>query len=443
MAKVIKRHSYKVLAMVLVVSMFGFYFSLIERGQAAQVTNRSDTLSNANASATSNHLFTFTLQDSLDTTSFTESSGASASDTLVVTIASDFTMGGVDCGDVDISFGDIATSISSGISGGDHGNRTNCPGSTTAWGLFINGSVLTFYTPTTVRTHVTTSTIMRVRIGSNATFDDGSNGVTGNEWITNPASIGTKSMVITGTSSASGTILVAIITGVDVSATVAETLTFTVVGISGLSGVAGAGPIMNACVEDIPGGTDADDEDAVSLVLVTTTAASVPYGTITSGSVYQGCQKLSITTNAGGGYAIRTRESSLLRTPGGITIPNANCDGDGCLNTPSTAAAWTLAGSGTGFGISCTDQTTSINCSAGAAELGPDFGSGTLGGNQWAPIANLLAYDGTQQPARFSALTGATSVEVLAKAKFRIEITASQGAGVYTNTISYIATPVF
>lgn len=422
MAKTIRRASPKFLALMLAASMVLFYVLLVDRSYAEPISNRSDTLNNANISVTSNHTFQFTIANSLDTV------GETASDTITITIDNDFVMGTIDCGDVDLEIGGAATSISSGWNGGNRDNRTNCPGSATAWGLYIDtaAEVLTIYTPTTVRTHVATGTVIAVHIGYSATFQD-----IGNEAITNPATTGFQTMTIGGTFGGSGTILVAIITGVEVSATIGETLTFTITGLPGISGVAGASQLNN-CINAVSSPAT-DDEDAEgSINTVTTTATTVPFGTINTDTFYQGCLKTSLTTNANNGFTIRTRENRSLQTSGGATIPDANCNANGCLNTPSTAAAFTAAGGGTGFGISCVHSTTSPSCST----ANPNWANGV----NWAPIASEGKGFG---PAPYASLTTATSVEVITKAKFRLVAPLGQGAGTYTNLVSFIATPTF
>ncbi|MDP3962967.1 MAG: hypothetical protein Q8Q39_00540, partial [bacterium] len=290
MAKAIRRSSSKAVALILAAGMVLFYVSLIDRTQAAQVSNRSDMLNNANASATSNHSFTFTILNSLDTV------GPTATDTLTVTIDAGFNMGTIDCGDVDLEFNGIATSIALTT---NRNTNTNCPATIDSWGLNIIGGTLTFSTPTSVVTHVATNTVVTVKIGSNAGFQD-----TGDEWITNPVNDGTYTHTIGGTFGGDGSILVAIIDGIEVSATIAETLTFTMTGLPGHSGAAGTA-IIGACVNNTTE-PSADDNDGETVDTVTTTASSVPFGTINVSTMYQGCLKTSITTNAANGFTIRT-----------------------------------------------------------------------------------------------------------------------------------------
>lgn len=438
MAKIIKRYSFKVFALVLAISMFGFYFSFVDRSQAAQVSSRSDTLNNSGASfsfvqptaVTSNHTFVFTIENSLDTVGWNGADSKSASDTIVITIdpdASGFDLTGIDCGDVDLAFGAIpgtSTSISDNANGGSRTTRTSCPGSATTWGLFIDSSAdtLTFYTPTAVQTHVVTSTIVNVRVGLNATFQD-----TGNEVITNPTAVGTKKMRVGGTFGGTGDMLVAILSGVEVSATVAETLTF---NIFGLPGQGPAGNINNmASCNSIPGTTD--DDDSETITLVTTTATSVPFGAITSGNVYQGCQRLAVSTNAAGGYTVSQRSNNSLKTTGDAIIPDTVCDGTpNC--TPYIEDTWTS--NAPGLGVSCKSSTnTSSSCSASS----PNYANGA----NFTPFANESA--GFVSSTRFSTTSVAPWGEIQIKAKYRLIIPGTQAAGTYTNIVNYIATPIF
>jgi len=427
------------LAVILTVSMFGFYFSLIDRSNAAEVSNRYDAMNNSASSATSNHEFRFNIQNSLDTVGWNESDGTTASDTVIITFDADFNLGTIDCGDIDILFedADTSTSISANANGGSRGSRTNCPGSATTWGLFIEAGSdrLTIYTPTTVTTYVTTGTRMTVRIGSNATNQE-----TGDEWVTNPAEAqaGTQTNTITGSFGGTGSILVVTLSGVEVSATVAETLTFTITGLPGI-GHGGTGQ-MTGC--DVSGSDTTDDEDGEPITTVTTTATSVPFSTITSGNVYQGCQRLAISTNAGGGYTISQRSNNPLQTTGGVQIPDATCDG-GPDCTPYVARLW--ANNGAGFGVACVNSPTSNTCSGTGplgvgAEGNPNFGTGIAGDN-FVPFA--AESQGFTSSTRFAVTSVAPWGEIHVKAKYRLQISGLQGAGVYTNIVSWIATPTF
>jgi hypothetical protein len=384
-------------------------------GSGNQAAPRYDFLNNSATSATSNHTLVFTVQNSLDNT------GGSASDTLALTFQSNFNLANITCGDVNVATG---TRFLFNVASPEP--RTNCPNTTTSWGLLVNTAsrTITITVPASVKTYVATGTIITVSIGSNANFQN-----QGTHWIINPSDSGTKSITIGGTFGGYGQILVSVNTPLQLSATVAETLTLTLTGLAG-SGTGG----MNSCSSD---GTH-DAEDNASINLINTTAASVPFGTLSSSNTfYEGCQKVSITTNAGNGFTVAVREDHSLRTASGLAIADTGCDASGCLNTPSTAAAW-VTNTNPGLGISCANAATSSSCWT----ANPNWVNGT----KWAPLANEGENNptgGTQTPAIFSGLTGATSVEVITKAKYRVTVPPLQPAGTYTNLVSFIATPVF
>ena len=126
------------------------------------VTSRSDILSDSRPSATSNHTIAFTIHNSLVTQS------SSVTNTLTVTFPSDFSLANVTCGDVDVA---TATQFQLNVSG--DGAQTNCPNTSTSWGMLIDSTnrIITFTTPSSTNqyVYVATGTSMTIKIGSNAT----------------------------------------------------------------------------------------------------------------------------------------------------------------------------------------------------------------------------------------------------------------------------------
>jgi hypothetical protein len=284
---------------------------------------------------------------------------------------------------------------------------------------------------------VATGVPITISIGSNATFQN-----QGTHWITNPGSGGAYVLSVGGTFGGTGNIDIAINPGVQLSATIAETLTLV---LAGLPPKAAIGNEMSACASS-SGPNTMDFNDGVTVITVTSTAISIPFGTIDNLHVFEACIKVSITTNAGNGYSIRTRENNPMETAdGAFSIPGTGCDNNGCLNTLSTSDTWASFFSNNGMGISCANPTTSISCSL----TNPQFanaGATASSGKNWAPIANegsLNTTGGTQTSAMFSGLSVATSVEVITKAKFRITVPNLQPAGTRTNLVSFIMTPVY
>jgi hypothetical protein len=424
MAEVVRNHSKKLLAITLLLGMGFFWFSLVDTSHGAQVTSRSDTLDNSNVSVTSNHAMAFTVQDNLVSQSCsTPPCAGTTSSTLSITLASQFNLNTLTCGDVNLATG---TPVLFNVASPE--TRTSCLNTGTSWGVLIDSvnNVITFTTPTSASQYVwvATSTQLTISIGSNATNQN-----QGTHWIVNPSSGGTYTETVGGTFGGSGNMLVSINQASQLSATVAETLTFNINGLP-ITPASGSDK-MSACdINYLGGGIGTDDEDSRALNnIVTTTAAAVPFGTIVpNNGLSQGCQRLDIQTNAGSGYTITTRENNPLETLGGFIIDDTRCSTGTC--TPTTAASYT--GANTGLAISCVNSSTSASCSTS----NPNWNNGS----NWAPIS---AESKNLSPAKFSGVSSATSALVLVKAKFRLGTIRNTPAGVYSNLVSFIATPVF
>jgi hypothetical protein len=95
----------------------------------------------------------------------------------------------------------------------------------TSGGLFLT---LKAPSDSSANVHVATSTPITIKIGSNATV-----GQQGTHWITNPSTAGIYTISVGGTFGGSGNMLVSINAGVQVSATVAESLALTVSSVPG------------------------------------------------------------------------------------------------------------------------------------------------------------------------------------------------------------------
>jgi hypothetical protein len=189
----------------------------------------------------------------------------SNSSTLTLILDPNFTIPvDMDCGDVD-----AATSVQFSF------NYPGCAATATAWGFSATGSVITLVPPSGTGVYVPTSTQVTIRIGSNATV-----GQQGGHWITNPSTAGIYTVSVGGTFNGSGNMLVSINSGVTVQATVAESLAFTASSVYAVNCTADDGATVNS---------------------VTSTATSVPFGTISPNTFYQGCQDLIVSTNAGNG----------------------------------------------------------------------------------------------------------------------------------------------
>ncbi len=195
---------------------------------------------------------------------------------------------------------------------------------------------------------------------------------------------------------------VAPVDGVQVSATVEQTISYTIAGVA---------TSTSAC------GTTTG---------VTTTATSVPFGSITSFNAFtDAAQTHTITTNATAGYTLTTQyDQQLTRVGGGGTaIPDTVCDLGPC--TTAGSRKWNTT-STNGFGyslanVSGTDAAfTNISCADAVACYKP-FSSSAV---------QIMSNAGT---------VSASQIYMCP----RLNVASTQPAAIYVNTLTFIATPRF
>lgn len=185
------------LCLVLGILMLGGGYKVVS---AAVLTSVSDTLSSAKVSTLSNHDI-----------SFTTPTGVASGQTIIITFQSDFSIpAALDFEDIDVLDDGVNVTLASTPSGG-------------TWGAArTSGTVITLTNGTTA---VAAGSVIRVRIGTNAT-----NQSTGVERITNTTSNGSKTVAMTGTFTDTGTTTINILADdqVAVTANVDQSLTFSI-----------------------------------------------------------------------------------------------------------------------------------------------------------------------------------------------------------------------
>ena len=261
-------------------------------------------------------------------------------------------------------------------------------------------------------TMATTSSTITLTVCAGDTISAGATALTfGNSKITNPGVAASYIMRVTTTNDGGATrdtadTRVAIVDDVVVTASVDTSFTFTVAGVADSLSVNG---------------------DATSTA-TTTTATSLPFETLNPGIETLLAQDLTVTTNAANGFTVTVQQDQNLTSATGADI-------DTFIDGASTAtpAAWqspagTLGSEATygHFGITSEDATLSG---------GDEFGSALYAGN-FGSAREIFYHDGPADGS--TANSGATRVG------FKIEIDSLQEAGTdYTNTLTYVATPVF
>jgi len=229
--------------------------------------------------------------------------------------------------------------------------------------------------------------------------------------IINPTSTGSYIVRIGGTQPSSADTRIAIVNGVNVTAAVATTFTFTV------------SPLATSTTLGNNATTTGND-----------TSSTLPFGTIAPNTHNELGQQLNVTTNASNGFAVTIHEDQDLTSNKGNIIhlfSNANATATpspwtsptNIINNPLTYGH---------FGIT-SDDTSST------AVGGPFFGSSTaLYAGSFNPTSTLTVF-GWTGPA-----DGTTQNVGAAKVAMRIEISPLQAAANdYVNNLIYVATPIF
>ncbi len=209
----------------------------------------------------------------------------------------------------------------------------------------------------------------------------------------------------------SATLRIAIIDAVTISATVQATLSFQVVGVASSVSVGNSYPTTS----------------------VTTTATTVPFGIINSSTVYTAAQQLKVSTNATNGFYVAVKQDSNMTDAASNDIDQF---ADGTAVDNSSPSAWSSPSGTPGseatyghLGYGTTDTSlTDLN------------GSGTsdrFATNKFAALSTT--YEAVLSHTGPTAGLG-TDTNGQAYVVYQLEISGLQQAGIYSNTITYLAT---
>jgi hypothetical protein len=374
--QIVKKDIIVAITIGLVISLLAWTvgFRILQLAHAASLTNVSDTLSDARPGYPANH-----------TIVFTNPSSTTAGQSITYTFDPNTS-----------AFGSVtSTSIANVTSTGMTIATSTCPGSGNNVQMATTSyNVLTF---TVCPSNTIASGTISLKILGNT--------------ITNPTSTGSYIIRIGGTQPSSADTRIAIINGVNVTAAIATTFTFT---ISPLSTSTTLG--NNATTT----GTD--------------TSSSLPFGTIAPATHNELGLQLNVTTNASNGFAVTVHEDQdLTSNKGNIIHLFSNA------NATSTPSPWTsptnvINNPNTYGHVGITSDDTSST-----AVGGPFFGSSTpLYAGSFNPTSTLIVF-GWTGPA-----DGTTQNVGAAKVTTRIEIGPLQAAANdYVNNQIYVATPIF
>jgi hypothetical protein len=189
MQEIIKRNLVRWLIFVLA---FASFFTLYNQTQAGELISVSDTMSRLKASTAANHEFVFTL---------TAGTTVVEDETITITFAASWVdgLGGIDCEDIDI-VDDAAQEAITEVA------VEACTADADEWGAIVAGDVLTLTAPSTPATYIDASSVVTVKIGTNAVEEHA-----GDTQIANPVAANNLVLSVGGTFGDSKTIAVAIV----------------------------------------------------------------------------------------------------------------------------------------------------------------------------------------------------------------------------------------
>lgn len=161
---------------------------------------------------------------------------------------------------------------------------------------------------------------------------------------------------------------------------------------------------------------------ASGLFTFTVTPTDLDFGTVDPTSPVSRTNILDVLSTTSG-YSVTTIENHSLQTASGSAIPDTTCDSGLCI--PNSAAAWT-SNLTYGFGFRC-DNVLASDCVT--------FQSGF-----YEPFANAQLAEASVIVMKNN--SGAAT-DKQSQITYKVNVSGSQLPGVYTNTITYVATPNF
>jgi hypothetical protein len=152
--------------------------------------------------------------------------------------------------------------------------------------------------------------------------------------------------------------------------------------------------------------------------------AIINFGLLTATNPVIRTSQMTISNIGSSGYQVVAYQDHPLTNESNIPIPNTTCDNGSCSET--TAAPWTSTLT-YGFGYRC-DPINNINCSKAFSDA-----------DTYRKFANLSRNESPQ-----TIIIGSKSGQNRkAKITYKVNISGTQMAGIYKNSIIYIAAPTY
>ncbi len=388
----LKPQNFIALKVFLIFALVVSFFSVeITPAHAAPIQQVQDYMSRIKAGAASNHDIRFKV-------TALHSTAIAIDFAFIVAVAAPTVV----FGDIDLRYGSSQSEVN-GITCSESATCRNATLATSAgasiWGASWAGKVLTLAYPTSGGTALAANDYVRILIGANAAF-----GVPGVNQLVNALTPGNSLVGTITLSPETGSFAVSLIPDeqIQISAKIAETMTF-------------------SFLPEITSGISVSGNDC-GVGGATVGTNSLNFGSLSPSSPKWGCYKFTASTNASGGLQVTLTQDRDLTSTGG---QNINAFKDGVTSTP---LAWGPP-AGT-LGVDTTYGHMGISSNDTAAENSAYTSSRFVG---------FLSYPFFREIFFVTSPINSTTKNAI----FKIETSALQEAGTYTNTVTAIATGKF
>lgn len=154
----------------------------------------------------------------------------------------------------------------------------------------------------------------------------------------------------------------------------------------------------------------------------TITPTLIDFGIATPNNPITRTSSLSVSTGASSGYSVVVSADRQLTSAEGNVIPATTCDNGTCSYI--NASAWTSSLT-YGFGYRC-DNVTGTDCDSG-----------------FTASSSYKSFTASSSGVSVMSSSNARNKKRSAQVTYKVNISPPQPAGVYTNTLTYIAAPGF
>lgn len=170
------------------------------------------------------------------------------------------------------------------------------------------------------------------------------------------------------------------------------------------------------------GGIYCNQQPTAGVFTFTVTPTDLDFGTVDPTSPVSRTNILDVLSSASG-YSVTAIENHSLQTASASAIPDTTCDSGLC--DPASASEWS-SNLTYGFGYRC-DNISQADCV-------------TFATNTYKPFPNTAL---AEMPEVVMQNNAASGLEKQSQVTYKVNVSGSQLPGVYTNTITYVASPNF